>query len=195
MQATLFAAALALALAPRGAQAAATRGVAPGPVRERYPAGADVDWACLSQPEKKIPAANINDDFCDCADGSDEPGTAACSHFPGTTFWCENAKYKGNSIYSSRVNDGARPLFPPWLSCPTISPIPMPAAPRRSLMPAPCACTTHVAVLQGFATAATDRTSAAHRPRNSPPWPTLAHPITSSPLTLGHHRNTTHTCR
>ncbi|EER14552.1 hypothetical protein Pmar_PMAR018191 [Perkinsus marinus ATCC 50983] len=30
-----------------------------------------------------VPYENLNDDFCDCSNGADEPGTAACSHFPG----------------------------------------------------------------------------------------------------------------
>lgn len=33
----------------------------------------------LSCGESTVPWARVNDDFCDCVDGSDEPGTSACS--------------------------------------------------------------------------------------------------------------------
>ena len=37
-------------------------------------------FACSSQPERRLAFSQVNDDYCDCeADGSDEPGTEACS--------------------------------------------------------------------------------------------------------------------
>lgn len=31
-------------------------------------------FTCISGIHKTIPFSRVNDDFCDCADGSDEPG-------------------------------------------------------------------------------------------------------------------------
>ncbi|RQM30778.1 hypothetical protein B5M09_004886 [Aphanomyces astaci] len=54
---------------------------------------------------KTIPVSSVNDDYCDCRDGTDEPGTAACSH-TGVQFHCENVGYFSSDVPTSRVNDG-----------------------------------------------------------------------------------------
>uniref|UniRef100_A0A7C8ZBC1 Glucosidase 2 subunit beta n=1 Tax=Opuntia streptacantha TaxID=393608 RepID=A0A7C8ZBC1_OPUST len=52
---------------------------------------------------KKFHRSQLNDDFCDCPDGSDEPGTSAC---PNGRFYCRNAGHMPLILFSSRVNDG-----------------------------------------------------------------------------------------
>ncbi|KAJ8416434.1 hypothetical protein AAFF_G00357220 [Aldrovandia affinis] len=52
---------------------------------------------------KLIPFERVNDDYCDCLDGSDEPGTAACTN---GRFYCINHGFRPHYIQSSRVNDG-----------------------------------------------------------------------------------------
>ena len=39
-----------------------------------------------------LPPDVVNDDFCDCADGSDEPGTNACAGQSETLFYCWGPK-------------------------------------------------------------------------------------------------------
>lgn len=49
----------------------------------------------------------LNDDYCDCADGSDEPLTSACSGITiqKALFKCRNGD---GEVYSSRVMDGVK---------------------------------------------------------------------------------------
>lgn len=49
-----------------------------------------------------MPLARLNDDYCDCADGSDEPGTSAC---PNGQYWCINKGFQGKYVRSGLVND------------------------------------------------------------------------------------------
>ncbi|KAK7099862.1 glucosidase 2 subunit beta-like isoform X2 [Littorina saxatilis] len=60
------------------------------------------DFKCLTSGET-VPWEFVNDDYCDCKDGTDEPGTSACAN---GFFFCENRGHRGSYIISSRVNDG-----------------------------------------------------------------------------------------
>uniref|UniRef100_K1QAS0 Zinc metalloproteinase nas-37 n=1 Tax=Magallana gigas TaxID=29159 RepID=K1QAS0_MAGGI len=61
-------------------------------------------FRCL-ETKKLIPFSWLNDNYCDCEDSSDEPGTAAC---PRGRFYCTSQlpNQKAVSLPSSRVNDG-----------------------------------------------------------------------------------------
>ncbi|VDN01722.1 unnamed protein product [Thelazia callipaeda] len=58
-------------------------------------------FACIDN-SKAIPFSQVNDNYCDCQDGSDEPGTSAC---PNGKFHCLNRGFLAEDIPSSRVND------------------------------------------------------------------------------------------
>ncbi|KAL2864644.1 putative protein kinase C substrate [Aspergillus lucknowensis] len=112
------------ALVAAGDDAARPRGV--GPEFAKFYKDTTT-FSCVSQPSIQIPFAAVNDDFCDCPDGSDEPGTAACAHLSGNSpldvahrpghssdnlkaalpgFYCKNKGHKPSYIPFQRVNDG-----------------------------------------------------------------------------------------
>lgn len=59
-------------------------------------------FTCLDQ-SATFPSSVINDDYCDCKDGSDEPGTSACIN---SQFFCLNKGAVKQYLTSSKVNDG-----------------------------------------------------------------------------------------
>uniref|UniRef100_A0A7S3Z9M4 Glucosidase 2 subunit beta n=1 Tax=Lotharella globosa TaxID=91324 RepID=A0A7S3Z9M4_9EUKA len=79
-------------------QAVATRGVRPS---DGHLYSTD-SFACDGGARTMDPS-RINDNYCDCKDGSDEPGTSACAN---GKFFCNNAGFQELTVPSSRVNDG-----------------------------------------------------------------------------------------
>lgn len=52
------------------------------------------DFQCLDG-STTITFEQVNDDYCDCRDGSDEPGTSAC---PNANFYCPNRGFKPSLV-------------------------------------------------------------------------------------------------
>ncbi|KAI5776844.1 glucosidase II beta subunit-like-domain-containing protein [Geopyxis carbonaria] len=92
------------------AAASIPRGVSPEDAK-LYIGSAENYFSCLTHPSISIPISSINDDFCDCPDGSDEPGTSACASLPPQNlsirgFFCRNKHHTSGFLPLSRVNDG-----------------------------------------------------------------------------------------
>lgn len=77
------------------------RGVPPH-LLARYQPLKDNSFQCIHSLER-IPFSRVNDYYCDCLDGSDEPGTNAC---PAQLFYCKNQGFYPKNISSMLVDDG-----------------------------------------------------------------------------------------
>ncbi|OAQ78854.1 glucosidase 2 subunit beta precursor [Purpureocillium lilacinum] len=85
------------------------------------------EFTCVTDASIKLSWDRVNDNTCDCPDGSDEPGTAACAYLdplspqqplPGSPsgststknalpgFWCVNKGHIGSYVPFVYVNDG-----------------------------------------------------------------------------------------
>lgn len=63
-------------------------------------------WRCLGDPSIIINFDQINDDYCDCPDGSDEIGTNACPYNSSNKFYCANNGHIPAYIENFKLNDG-----------------------------------------------------------------------------------------
>ncbi|KAF2167632.1 hypothetical protein M409DRAFT_21789 [Zasmidium cellare ATCC 36951] len=120
----VVAALVALEYAAQATTASRPRGV--GPEFAKFYEDSS-SFTCISNPKVSIPFSRVNDDYCDCPDGSDEPGTAACAHLsplsphtpadsaassavnttaalPG--FYCKNKGHISSYVPFTNVNDG-----------------------------------------------------------------------------------------
>ncbi|RLN63939.1 hypothetical protein BBP00_00003799 [Phytophthora kernoviae] len=86
-----------------GSSSLQIRGVSPSDQTKYLSA----EFECvLAGKRTNVPQSRVNDEFCDCDAGEDEPGTAACSHLEQSKFHCENDGFFPEKIHTSRVDDG-----------------------------------------------------------------------------------------
>ncbi|TVY57969.1 Glucosidase 2 subunit beta, partial [Lachnellula cervina] len=103
--------------------AGSPRPIGVGPEFAKFYKSSD-SFTCISNPSITLSPSQINDDYCDCPDGSDEPGTSACTYIstlsppqpltgsaqnssvalPG--FYCKNKGHLPSYIPHMYVNDG-----------------------------------------------------------------------------------------
>jgi len=82
------------------------RGIAPDEQAKYAAASPDGAFQCADGSGAGLKITALNDEFCDCRDGSDEPGTGACAGSHNTLFHCSNEGSTPQLIYVSRVDDG-----------------------------------------------------------------------------------------
>jgi hypothetical protein len=102
--ATVLVAAAAAGAAQAVAEEAVLVGVDPEDETYRGLSPGDM-FACPDGSGAPVPFERLNDGFCDCRDGSDEPGTGVCQG-DGGRFFCPNSGFKAVHLFASRVNDG-----------------------------------------------------------------------------------------
>ncbi|KAJ1979120.1 hypothetical protein H4R34_002944 [Dimargaris verticillata] len=79
-----------------------TYGAAPEVASLYQPDAQRTRFACFDG-SKVLDFAQVNDNYCDCPDGSDEPGSSACRL---GEFYCQNRGHISARLRASQVNDG-----------------------------------------------------------------------------------------